>query len=170
MWWGFIKLLFVYGEAFKIHSEAVLLLQGEHGLLGGQDRTLLQDKCFDHDRDALRGCVQETTVFDWGHTVLTKNNIKSSNLLREGDKHPRSPNLWFECTVCEALNDAKGEDFDEGTIKDRVLCTWHLLSDVYPAKAWLFSENYSNTIHFALHMHSILCRFTSCQMSILMKV
>lgn len=42
MWWGFIKVLFVYCEAFKIHSEAVLLLQGEQGPLGG-DKT---EHCF----------------------------------------------------------------------------------------------------------------------------
>ncbi len=37
-----------------------------------QDRAWLQDKCFDHDRDALQGCVWETTVFDSGHSLLTK--------------------------------------------------------------------------------------------------
>lgn len=41
MQWGYIKVLFVNAEALKIHSEAVLLLQGEQGLWGGQDRTLL---------------------------------------------------------------------------------------------------------------------------------
>ncbi len=44
--------------------------------------------------------------------MLTKNNVKSSNLSCEEKKetliHPRSPNLLCEHTVCEALNDAKG--------------------------------------------------------------
>lgn len=35
MQWGFIKVLFVNAEALKIHSEAVVLLQGERGPLGG---------------------------------------------------------------------------------------------------------------------------------------
>lgn len=43
--------------------------------------------------------------------MLTKNNVKSTNLSCEEKKnqtHPRSPNLLCEYTVCEALNDAKG--------------------------------------------------------------
>lgn len=38
MWMGFIKVLFAYSEALKMHSEAVL-----------------QDKHFDHDMEELLG-------------------------------------------------------------------------------------------------------------------